>query len=127
MNVVVMSRTLTSHNEETPMELANIPFRTIDWSRIPEEPHSGESGTSTWKVVKEGNVRVRIVRYSAGYLADHWCQKGHVVYVLEGAFVSELKDGRTFELTRGMTYVVADGGEAHRSRSASGVTLLIAD
>jgi hypothetical protein len=109
------------------MNILDIPFRTIDWNAIPLEVHPGETGASTWRIVKEGNIRLRIVRYSAGFLADHWCQKGHVVHVLEGAFVSELKDGRKFELTRGMTYVVADGEEAHRSRSASGVTLLIVD
>ncbi|MEK6650499.1 MAG: DHCW motif cupin fold protein [Bacteroidota bacterium] len=109
------------------MELTNITFRTIDWDNVPREEHPGETGTSTWRVVKEGNVRVRIVEYSAGFLADHWCQKGHVVHVLEGEFASELKDGRAFSMTRGMTYVVADGEEAHRSRSVNGVRLLIVD
>ena len=109
------------------MELKNIRYKTIDWSGIPAEPHTGVTGDSTWKIFQEGNVRVRVVKYSAGYFADHWCQKGHVVHVLEGSFVSELKDGRNFELSEGMSYVVADGHEEHRSRSEHGVTLLIVD
>ncbi|MCU0452572.1 MAG: DHCW motif cupin fold protein [Bacteroidetes bacterium] len=109
------------------MELTHIPFQTIDWDSVPPEEHPGETGSSTWRMVKEGNVRVRIVDYSAGFLADHWCQKGHVVHVLEGEFVSELEDGRSCTLTKGMTYIVADDKEAHRSRSKNGVRLLIVD
>ncbi len=109
------------------MELNQIPFTAIDWATVAPEEHDGVHGKALWQVVKQGNVRVRIVRYMPGYLADHWCEKGHVVYVLEGEFTSEIKDGRTFHLTKGMSYLVADGADAHRSSTSEGVTLLIVD
>lgn len=109
------------------MNIENVPFMTTDWQKIPTTSHPGETGTALWKTIEVGNLRVRIVEYSAGYLADHWCSRGHVVYVLEGEFVSELKDGRTFGLTSGMSYQVANNAEPHRSSSKSGVKLLIID
>jgi quercetin dioxygenase-like cupin family protein len=71
---------------------------------------------------------VRQVEYSPGYLADHWCDRGHVLYVLEGEVVSELKDGRKFTLRPGMSYQVSDFGDSpHRSFTATGVKLFIVD
>ncbi|MGV2482002.1 UNVERIFIED_CONTAM: DHCW motif cupin fold protein, partial [Salmonella enterica subsp. enterica serovar Weltevreden] len=70
---------------------------------------------------------IRKVDYSAGYLADHWCRKGHIVHCLEGEFVSELENGETVTLSKGMTYVVSDELSSHRSVSAQGVQLLIID
>ena len=72
-------------------------------------------------------IRVRMVEYSAGYLADHWCQKGHVLLCLEGRLDTELADGRRFTLLPGMSYQVADGAEAHRSSTATGARLFIVD
>jgi hypothetical protein len=72
-------------------------------------------------------LRIRIVAYSAGYLADHWCQKGHIVHCLEGQFISELEDGQMFELSAGMTYVVSDNLSSHRSISNHSVKLMIID
>ncbi len=109
------------------MKITDAPFETFDLASRPAEHHAGEKGQATWKVVSKGNVRVRIVEYSPGYLADHWCEKGHAVYVLEGSFDSELKDGRVHRLTEGMCYIVADGAEAHRSSTRTGVKLLIVD
>lgn len=107
------------------MEITDIPFQTFDLEKVPAEEHVGETGLALWKTVKRGELRVRIVEYSPGYRADHWCEKGHAVYVLEGEFESELRDGRTFRLTKGMCYLVADKAEAHRSYSREGVKLLI--
>jgi quercetin dioxygenase-like cupin family protein len=109
------------------MKIENVPFMTTDWQQVPATKHPGESGIALWKTIEAGNVRVRIVEYSGGYVADHWCSRGHVVYVLEGEFVSELKDGRSFNLKAGMSYQVATDAEAHRSSSATGVKLLIVD
>lgn len=109
------------------MDIVGIPFETFDLAGLEPEPKSGASGSATWRTVTRGNVRIRIVEYSPGYLADHWCEKGHAVYVLEGEFESELKDGRRSRLTPGMCYLVADGAEPHRSSTATGVKLLIVD
>src|SRR3978361_2193572 len=107
--------------------MSNILFQTIDWANILPEEHVGEQGTSFWQTKQFAGLRIRIVEYSAGYLADHWCQKGHIVHCLEGEFVSELESGEEFSLTAGMTYIVSDDLSSHRSVSSDGVKLLIID
>ena len=104
-----------------------IPFQTIDWTSVPRTEHKGETGTSFWQTLQFGDLRLRIVEYSPGYLADHWCQKGHIVHCLEGSFISELDNGEAFRLREGMTYIVSDGMSSHRSVSETGVKLLIID
>ncbi len=105
----------------------NIPFQTIDWSSVPKTEHKGESGIAYWQTLQFGGLRVRMVEYSAGYLADHWCQKGHLVHCLEGSFVSELDNGELFYLSQGMSYIVSDDLSSHRSIAQNGVKLLIVD
>jgi len=107
--------------------MSNIPFHTIDWSTVPKTEHIGETGTSFWQTLQFEGLRVRMVEYSAGYLADHWCQKGHIVHCLEGEFASEMENGDLFTLTKGMTYIVSDNLSSHRSVSENGVKLLIID
>jgi len=106
---------------------ANIPFQTIDWSAIEKTIHPGETGTAWWQTLQLPGLRIRIVEYSPGYLADHWCQKGHIVHCLQGAFISELANGENVELSAGMSYVVSDELSAHRSVTDAGVKLLIID
>ncbi|HNY12897.1 MAG TPA: DHCW motif cupin fold protein [Candidatus Wallbacteria bacterium] len=109
------------------MEIKDIPFEVFTPDDLVAEEHSGDTGKAYWKIFKKGNVRFRIVEYSPGYTADHWCEKGHVVYVLDGGFTTLLKDGRKHELTKGMCYIVSDNAEAHRSSTVNGVRLLIVD
>lgn len=109
------------------MTTAGIPYQAIDWSLVPRMEHKGETGTSFWRTLELPGLRVRIVEYSAGYLADHWCQKGHIVHCLEGEFVSEEESGERTVMAKGMTYVVSDGLSSHRSRTEGGATLLIVD
>jgi hypothetical protein len=105
----------------------NIPYHTIDWNSIPKTEHKGETGTAFWQTVQLSGLRIRIVEYSKGYMADHWCQKGHIVHCLEGEFVSELQDGSSFTMRSGSTYVVTDGLSSHRSYTTDGVKILIID
>jgi hypothetical protein len=109
------------------MQLTDIPFVTTTWTDVEATRHEGESGFAMWRTRQFGNVRVRCVEYSPGYIADHWCEKGHVLLCLEGELHTELKDGRTFVLTPGMSYQVADHAEPHRSSTASGALLFIVD
>jgi quercetin dioxygenase-like cupin family protein len=109
------------------MEIKDIPFQVFDLVNTVADEHAGITGKAFWKTVTQGNVRIRIVEYTPGYLADHWCEKGHAVFVLEGEFESELKDGRKFALKKGMCYLVADNTDAHRSVTKDGVKLLIVD
>jgi hypothetical protein len=109
------------------MDMKNIPFGTTDWSQIPTTEHRGETGAATWHTQQFDQIRVRMVEYSAGYLADHWCKKGHILLCLEGELHTELADGRQFTLTPGMSYQVADDAEPHRSHTSTGVKLFIVD
>ncbi len=109
------------------MKLQNIPFETVDWSGVESTQHPGERGLATWRTRQMGDVRVRMVEYSKGYLADHWCSKGHVILLLEGDLVTELQDGRKFVMKPGMSYHVADGEIPHRSRTDTGAKLFIVD
>ena len=109
------------------MLLTNIPFGTTEWSSIAPTEHPGESGTARWRTRQFGTVRVRMVEYSPGYRADHWCEKGHILLCLSGELETELADGRQFRLGPGMSYQVADKAEPHRSRTQIGATLFIVD
>lgn len=110
------------------MQLPASPFTAVDWSQLEPTVHPGERGEATWRTLNVGDMRLRRVDYSPGYLADHWCDRGHVILVLEGELVSELKDGRTAILTAGMSYHVSDFGDpAHRSSTSVGAKLFIVD
>lgn len=107
--------------------MSNIPFETIDWTTIEKVEYKGETGLAYWQTVQFEGLRIRLVEYSSGYLADHWCQKGHIVHCLEGEFISELSTGEKIKLNEGETYIVSDELSSHRSVTAGGVKLLIID
>lgn len=107
--------------------MSGIPFGTTDWSQIERTEHKGVTGAAYWRTRSFGGIRVRMVEYTPGYLADHWCVKGHILVCLEGELHTELEDGRTFTLTPGVSYQVADDAEPHRSYTASGARLFIVD
>ena len=109
------------------MRMSDIPFGTTDWSEIEPTEHRGETGIAYWRTRNFGDLRVRMVEYSPGYLADHWCTKGHILLCLEGELHTELADGRTFVLTPGQSYQVADEAEPHRSITDVGAKLFIVD
>ena len=109
------------------MQISDIPFGTTEWSRIERTEHKGETGMAYWRTRHFGKIRVRMVEYTPGYLADHWCSKGHIILCIDGELHTELQDGRTFALKPGMSYQVADDVEPHRSCTAVGAKLFIVD
>lgn len=110
------------------MKIPPLAFTTVDWSTVEPTVHPGERGEAVWRTLNVGEIRIRVVEYSPGYLADHWCDRGHILYVLEGELISELKDGRVSVLTPGMSYQVSDFGDSpHRSRTETGAKLFIVD
>lgn len=109
------------------MQMSAIPFGLTDWAQIEKTEHPGKRGSAIWQTQTFGDIRVRMVEYSAGYLADHWCSKGHILLCLEGELHTELDDGRTFVLTPGVSYQVADRAEAHRSFTELGAKLFVVD
>lgn len=113
------------------MRMSEIPFGVTDWSEIATEVHKGDAGEAIWRVQyfgpEDNRIRVRMMDYSPGYVSDHWCAKGHVIFCLDGAMTTVLEDGRSFELRAGMSYQVADGAERHRSHTAVGARLFVVD
>jgi len=109
------------------MRIDAIPFGTTDWEGIERTAHKGETGIAYWRTRQFGDIRVRMVEYTPGYLADHWCSKGHIILCVEGELHTELEDGRVFVLKPGMSYQVADNAEAHRSSTKAGAKLFIVD
>ncbi|WP_027623970.1 DHCW motif cupin fold protein [Clostridium lundense] len=109
------------------MIIQDVPFGTIDWSTITPTRHPGVTGEAYWRTFEMGNIRVRMVEYTPGYLADHWCKRGHVLLVLEGELVTELEDGRKFVLTPGTSYQVSNDVSPHRSQTEKGAKLFIVD
>jgi hypothetical protein len=109
------------------MRIDGVPFTTTDWNRIDETAHPGATGTAYWRTIELGNIRVRMIRYTPAYLADHWCTRGHVVLVLEGELTTELADGTLHTLRPGMSYEVSSEVAPHRSRTATGAVLFVVD
>ena len=109
------------------MNLSSFPFQTLNWSSIPKEEHKGETGVAYWQTQMMNDIRVRMVEYSPGYKADHWCSKGHIIFCTEGEMQTELEDGRILILSKGMCYFVGDNCEAHRSNTETGCKLFIVD
>jgi hypothetical protein len=113
--------------KDVHMQIRDVPFQRTDWSAVPATIHPGETGSASWRTVEVGNIRVRMVEYSPGYLADHWCARGHVVLVLDGELITELRDGSRHRLGPGESYEVADDVAPHRSSSLKGAQLFIVD
>ena len=109
------------------MQMSGIPFVTTDWSSIERTEHKGITGSAFWRTQNFHEIRVRMVEYTPGYFADHWCVKGHVLFCVEGELHTELEDGRKFVLKPGMSYQVADNAEPHRSHTDVGAKLFIVD
>lgn len=109
------------------MKIPLFNFQTLDWKSVPKEEKTAEEGKVYWRTMHVGDIRVRMVDYSPGYRADHWCSKGHIIFVVEGELDTELKDGRVYRTAAGMCYFVGDNSEAHRSSSIEGCRLFIVD
>lgn len=109
------------------MEFVAHPFSTVDWNALPHTVHTGESGEAHWRTADIGGTRMRMVDYTPGYVADHWCSRGHLLLVLDGSLRTELDDGRIIDLTAGQSYQAGSDMEAHRSSTTDGARLFIVD
>lgn len=109
------------------MQMKDILFGTTHWDLIEPIEHKGETGSAFWRTKQCGEIRVRMVEYTAGYKADHWCQKGHILLCLAGELYTELENGEVHLLKAGMSYEVGDYTMAHRSYTSIGAKLFIVD
>ncbi len=76
------------------MDIEKTPFFTTDWDKVPTTIHQGIEGNAVWRTIHVGAIRIRKVKYSPGYIADHWCKRGHILLVWDGELITELEDGR---------------------------------
>jgi uncharacterized cupin superfamily protein len=109
------------------VKIPDFPFTVTNWANVPATQHPGTTGIALWRTLSIGNVRVRMVEYSPGYVADHWCQRGHIVYVVEGELETEIEGGGSVTLRPGMSYEVSDGRSSHRSATKTGAKLFVVD
>jgi hypothetical protein len=109
------------------VRLDGVRFGTTDWESIAPVEHPGETGRAFWRTQQFGDLRVRMIDYSPGYIADHWCTRGHILLCLSGQLCTELADGRVVTLLPGTSYQVTDNAEAHRSSTTIGATLFVVD
>ena len=109
------------------MKMTSHPMFVSDWPTLAPTRHPGESGFAIWRTQNFGEIRVRMLEYSPGYRADHWCSKGHILFCISGSLEVELKDGRRFSLRPNQSYQVGDGDPPHRSHTEKGATLFVVD
>ena len=107
--------------------MEKILFQTVDWATVPVTEFAGETGFARQQTIQHDRFRLRLVEYSKEYRSERWCTKGRLVFCLEGEMISELDDGRTYTIGRGMSYEVSDNASRHRFSSKDGVKLLIID
>ena len=55
------------------MHITDIAFGITDWSDVVPIEQKGEVGTAFWRTRNFGSMRVRMVDYTPGYVAAHWC------------------------------------------------------
>jgi len=109
------------------MLIANYNFEVIDWSSLEETKYEGDKGYALWKTTFLNDIRIRKVIYSAGYVSNHWCEKGHILHVLKGTLHTKVQSGKEYTLYEGQTYLVGDHSDPHLSSTEIETTLLIID
>ncbi len=109
------------------MDFTSFPFSATDFDQVPVEIHNGTTGVAEWKIILRDNVRIRLVTFSAEYLSDHWCNKGHIIFCVDGQMVMELENGNRHPIKKGQMHTVGDKIDAHRTYSREGCTLFIVD
>jgi hypothetical protein len=109
------------------MKMLPIALTVTNWAEVPATEHAGDTGVALWRTREFGDIRVRMVEYSPGYSANHWCSKGHVLLCMAGSLDVQIKDGELMRLEAGCSYHVGDGDPPHRSSTTSGAKLFIVD
>ncbi len=110
------------------MKIKDVPFEVIDWNSIPSKKYKGATGTSYWRTVNSGNIRVRKVEYSPEFKSDHYCSRGHILLVLEGELFIEIKNGSTYNLQAGNSFQCEDDeSNPHLAYSEKGAKVFIVD
>lgn len=99
----------------------------IDWSSQPAREIHGTHGRALERTTSLGSIRVRLVEFSPGYEADHWCTRGHIAFVVEGTCTLRIDDGRAVTLSRGQSFTVGDEIDAHMLVTEHGAIVFLVD
>ena len=75
------------------MRLSGFHFGVTEWSTVEQSERRGDAGIAAWRTRQFGDVRVRMVEYSPGYVADHWCEKGHILLCISGELTPSWRMG----------------------------------
>ncbi len=109
------------------MDILNIENVAINWEEIQSEKIEGESGFVISKTKEIGAMRIRHQTFSENFKADSWCEKGHILLVLNGVLIIEFKDGSSVDVTKGNSYVLGDNVQAHKAITLSETEVFIVD
>ena len=100
------------------MSAFKISFEDMEWQQIRPDVRQ--------KVYCEGSRQVRLVEFETSDGAEHWCETGHIGYVLKGALsISFGGEVISFKAGDGL-FIPAGVASKHRSVAiASGTQLLM--
>jgi quercetin dioxygenase-like cupin family protein len=69
-----------------------------------------------------------MIEYSSGFRSDHYCERGHVLLVLQGELCIRLKNGSEHRLVTGMSIQVADDTiNPHLASTETGAKVFVVD
>ena len=110
------------------MKLNDVSYSLIDWQNVESTEVKGITGHAFWKTKKFNDLRIRIIEKSPGYRADHYCKKGHVIYVIDGEMVIDFENGEKFSVSAGQTVFLGDDPEfGHSTFTENGIKYFIID
>jgi quercetin dioxygenase-like cupin family protein len=97
-----------------------VSFEHMEWQQIRPDVRQ--------KVYCEGSRQIRLVEFETSDGAEHWCETGHIGYVLAGA-LSISFDGKVVSFEAGDGLFIPPGAESkHRSVAiAPGTRLLMVE
>ena len=104
-----------------------IPFTVTDWTLLPPVDEKGITGLASIKTVNLGDIILRQIEYSSNYEADHFCQKGHIVYCISGSIQIQLSDNSIHTIATGNTFQVSDDASSHKLYSKEGAKVFVTD
>lgn len=100
------------------MSAYRIDFASLEWQQIRPDVRQ--------KVHCEGSRQVRLVEFEASDGAEHWCDVGHIGYVLAGALSIRFDGGVVSFLAGDGLFIPSGVADRHRAVSiAPGTRLLM--
>ena len=94
-----------------------VDFDSLDW----QSPLPGARS----KVYRDGPKQLRLVEFTREFIEPHWCEKGHVGFVLSGVLEIDFR-GQPISYPEGSGIFIPSGSSsAHKARSVTPVVRLV--